>query len=175
MSTDAQLAEQIEERAQALGQELEKRHWKVTTAESCTGGAIAAAITAVAGASNWFDGAVVSYANRIKRNLLSVSREDLEELGAVSEEVVRQMASGVLGLMDANIAIAVSGIAGPDGGTDEKPVGTVWIALAHSEGQEPVDIDARRFQFEGDRARVQGQTVVEALGMMLELVREHPV
>ncbi|KUJ81669.1 CinA family protein [Microbulbifer flavimaris] len=174
MSTD-NLPQQIAERARALGEELEKRRWRVTTAESCSGGAIAAAITAVAGASHWFDGSVVSYANRIKRNLLSVSRKDLEELGAVSEEVVRQMASGVLGLMDANIAVAVSGVAGPDGGTDEKPVGTVWIALAHSEGQEPVDIDARCFHFDGDRAQVQGQTVAEALGMMLELVREHPV
>ncbi|WP_237065926.1 CinA family protein [Microbulbifer guangxiensis] len=174
MSTDANLAAQIEGRARALGEELEKRRWKVTAAESCTGGGIAAAITAVAGASQWFDGSVVSYANRIKRNLLSVSREDLDELGAVSEEVVRQMASGVLGLMDANVAVAVSGIAGPDGGSDEKPVGTVWIALAHSEGQEPVDIDARLFHFEGDRAQIQGQTIAEALDMMLALVREHP-
>ncbi|GAA5525630.1 nicotinamide-nucleotide amidohydrolase PncC [Microbulbifer aestuariivivens] len=175
MSTEPALTEQIAERALALGEELEARHWKATTAESCTGGAIAAAITAVAGASNWFDGAVVSYANRIKRNLLSVSEEDLQALGAVSEQVVRQMASGVLGVMDANVAVAVSGIAGPDGGTEEKPVGTVWIALAHSEGQEPVDIDARCFHFDGDRAQVQGHTVLKALDMMLALVREHPL
>lgn len=161
--------------AQSLGEELHQRGWQVTAAESCTGGGIAAAITAVAGASNWFEGSVVSYANRIKRDLLKVAEGDLENFGAVSEQVARQMACGVLALMDANIAVAVSGIAGPDGGTDEKPVGTVWIAWAHAEGQEPVDIDARCFHFSGDRAAVQAQTVAEALRGMLALVREHPV
>lgn len=160
--------------AQQLGEELHKRGWKVTAAESCTGGGIAAAITSVAGASEWFEGSVVSYANWVKRELLSVSGDDLEELGAVSQEVVRQMASGVLGLMDANVAVAVSGIAGPEGGTEDKPVGTVWIAVAHSEGQEPVSIDADCCHFEGDRAAVQEQTVAEALRRMLALVREHP-
>ncbi|MFI2812819.1 MULTISPECIES: CinA family protein [Microbulbifer] len=160
--------------ARELGEELHKRDWKVTAAESCTGGAIAAAITSVPGASDWFEGSVVSYANWVKRELIAVSGDDLEELGAVSEEVARQMASGVLGLMDANVAVAVSGIAGPDGGTEEKPVGTVWIALAHSEGQEPVTIDASCFHFEGDRAAVQEQTVAEALRELLALVREHP-
>ncbi|WP_323847279.1 CinA family protein [Microbulbifer magnicolonia] len=161
--------------AQSLGEELEKRGWHVTAAESCTGGGIAAAITSVPGASNWFEGSVVSYANRIKRDMLRVSGEDLETFGAVSEQVARQMASGALALMDANVAVAVSGIAGPDGGTEEKPVGTVWIAWAHSEGQEPVDIDAKRFHFGGDRAAVQRQTVAEALKGILELVRAHPV
>ena len=165
----------IHKLAQALGEELLQRGWHVTAAESCTGGAIAAAITSVPGASNWFEGALVSYANRIKRDMLAVSGDDLESFGAVSEEVVRQMASGVLAMVDANVAVAVSGIAGPDGGTEEKPVGTVWIAWAHSEGQEPVDIDARCFHFEGDRAAVQAQTVAEALKGMLALVREHPV
>ncbi|MEW5249295.1 CinA family protein [Microbulbifer sp. 2201CG32-9] len=171
MNLDTELAEQIAERALALGEELDRLQWRVTAAESCTGGAIAAAITSVAGASQWFDGSVVSYANRIKQNLLSVSQRDLEQLGAVSEEVARQMASGVLALMDANIAVAVSGIAGPDGGTEDKPVGTVWIALASSQGQEPVSIDARCFHFHGDRSRIQELTVAEALAMMLALVR----
>ncbi|SEA49789.1 CinA family protein [Microbulbifer marinus] len=160
--------------AQSLGEELQKRNWFCTTAESCTGGGIAAAITAVAGASNWFEGAVVSYANRIKCDLLSVCAEDLETFGAVSEQVARQMASGALALMDANVAVAVSGIAGPEGGSDEKPVGTVWIAWAHAEGQEPVDIDAKCFHFSGDRARVQAQTIAEALRGMLALVQAHP-
>lgn len=164
----------IAELASALGEELHKREWHCTTAESCTGGAIAAAITAVPGASNWFEGSVVSYANRIKRDLLLVQEEDLEAFGAVSEQVARQMASGVLGVMDANIAVAVSGIAGPEGGSEEKPVGTVWIAWAHSEGQEPIDIDARLYHFSGDRAQVQAQTVAEALRGMLALVRSHP-
>lgn len=160
--------------AESLGEELQKRGWHATAAESCTGGGIASAITSVAGASNWFEGSLVSYANRIKRDMLAVSEEDLETLGAVSEEVARQMASGALAMMDANVAVAVSGIAGPDGGSEEKPVGTVWIAWADSEGQEPVDIDAKCFHFDGDRAAIQRQTVAEALKGMLELVRTHP-
>ena len=159
--------------AQALGAALQGRGWHVTAAESCTGGGIAAAITSVAGASNWFEGSLVTYADRIKRDLLQVSEEDLKTFGAVSEQVARQMASGVLALMDANIAVAVSGIAGPDGGSEGKPVGTVWIAWAHVDGQEPTHIDARCFHFEGDRAAVQRQTVFEALRGMLTLVRAH--
>ncbi|MCW8128325.1 CinA family protein [Microbulbifer halophilus] len=160
--------------AQALGEELHKRNWRATTAESCTGGGVAAAITSVSGSSDWFEGALVSYANRIKRELLGVSKEDLESFGAVSEQVARQMASGALALMDANVAVAVSGIAGPEGGTEEKPVGTVWIAWADAAGQEPMEIDARCFQFNGDRAAVQAGAVAAALQGMLELVRAHP-
>ncbi|WP_445355903.1 CinA family protein [Microbulbifer sp. EKSA008] len=166
---------EITELARELGGELEKRDWRVTSAESCTGGAIAAAITSVAGASSWFDGSIVSYANRIKNGVLGVDSNDLKQFGAVSEPVARQMACGVLAMMDANLAVAVSGIAGPDGGTAEKPVGTVWIAWAHAEGQEPVQIDAKCFLFSGNRAEVQSQTVVEALKGMLKVVREHPV
>ncbi|WHI48148.1 CinA family protein [Microbulbifer sp. TRSA001] len=166
---------EITELARELGGELEKRDWRVTSAESCTGGAIAAAITSIAGASNWFDGSIVSYANRIKNGVLGVDSDDLKRFGAVSEPVARQMACGVLAMMDANLAVAVSGIAGPDGGTAEKPVGTVWIAWAHAEGQEPVQIDAKCFLFSGNRAEVQSQTVVEALKGMLRIVREHPV
>ncbi|MDP5210174.1 CinA family protein [Microbulbifer sp. 2205BS26-8] len=159
--------------ARQLGVALEKRRWRVTTAESCTGGAVAAAITSVAGASNWFDGAIVSYANRIKHSVLGVDARDLKLFGAVSEPVARQMACGVLAMMDANLAVAVSGIAGPDGGTEEKPVGTVWIAWAHAEGQEPVQIDASCFHFRGDRSAVQAQTVVEAIRGMLSVLDEH--
>ncbi len=167
--------DEIHSLAAELGEELHKRRWHATAAESCTGGGIAAAITSVPGASNWFEGSLVSYANRIKRDMLAVDGEDLETFGAVSEQVARQMASGALAVMDANVAVAVSGIAGPDGGTAEKPVGTVWIAWAHSEGQEPVTIDAKCFHFNGDRAAIQRQTVAEALKGMLELVRVHPV
>lgn len=165
---------EISQLAQALGEELQKRKWHATTAESCTGGGVAAAITSIAGASDWFEGALVSYANRIKSELLGVDEEDLKSFGAVSEEVARQMASGALGLMDANVAVAVSGIAGPEGGTEEKPVGTVWIAWADAVGQEPMDIDAKCFHFKGDRAAIQAQAVAEALRGMLELVRAHP-
>ncbi|WP_444921490.1 CinA family protein [Microbulbifer sp. CnH-101-G] len=161
--------------AQQLGEELGKRHWFATSAESCTGGAIAAAITSISGASNWFDGSIVSYADRIKHSVLGVDVKDLKLFGAVSEPVARQMACGVLAMMDANLSVAVSGIAGPNGGTEEKPVGTVWIAWAHAEGQEPVQIDARCFHFQGDRTTVQAQTVVEAIKGMLAILDDHPV
>ncbi|WP_078084929.1 CinA family protein [Microbulbifer mangrovi] len=164
---------EIRQLAASLGRVLQSLGWKVTAAESCTGGAVAAAITSVAGASAWFEGSVVSYADRIKRDFLSVDQKDLEELGAVSESVVRQMAVGVFNRLDANLAVAVSGIAGPDGGTEEKPVGTVWIAWAHGEGQEPVTVDARCMHFSGSRAEIQTQTVVAALQGLLDIAESH--
>lgn len=164
---------EIRQLAAKLGRVLQSLEWKVTAAESCTGGAIAAAITSVAGASAWFDGSVVSYADRIKRDFLGVDEQDLKELGAVSESVVRQMAVGVLNRLDANLAVAVSGIAGPEGGTEEKPVGTVWIGWAHGEGQEPVKADARCMHFSGSRAEIQAQTVAEALKGMLDIAESH--
>ncbi|MFV8782040.1 CinA family protein [Microbulbifer sp. SA54] len=167
------LEKEIAALATRLGAALQSLGWQVTTAESCTGGAIAAAITSVAGASNWFEGGIVSYANRIKRDLLGVDQKDLDEFGAVSEPVVRQMAMGVLNRLDANLSVAVSGIAGPDGGSEDKPVGTVWIAWAHGEGQEPVTINAQCMHFAGERAEIQAQTVVEALKGLLAIVAEH--
>ncbi|WGL16610.1 CinA family protein [Microbulbifer bruguierae] len=163
----------IQHQAEELGAHLQALRWRVTTAESCTGGAVAAAVTSVSGASAWFDGAIIAYANRIKRGLLGVDPEDLEVFGAVSEPVVRQMAVGVLNRLDANLAVAVSGIAGPDGGSDDKPVGTVWIAWAHGQGQEPVAVEARCMHFNGSRAEVQAQTVAEALTGLLAIAREH--
>jgi nicotinamide-nucleotide amidase len=109
---------------------LEEKKASMATAESCTGGYIAHLITSHAGSSAYFKGSVVSYSNEIKENLLGVSPEDLEKYGAVSQEVVEQMAIGVRDKMNVDYAIATSGIAGPDGGTEEKPVGTVWIAIA---------------------------------------------
>lgn len=159
--------------AEKLGEVLLRLGWKATVAESCTGGAIAAAITSVAGASAWFDGSVVSYSNRIKRDLLGVDQRDLDEFGAVSEAVVRQMAVGVLNRLDANLSVAVSGIAGPDGGSEEKPVGTVWIGWAHGEGQEPVQADARLMHLDGNRSQIQSQAVTEALEGMLQIAESH--
>jgi nicotinamide-nucleotide amidase len=109
---------------------LEEKKASMATAESCTGGYIAHLITSHAGSSAYFKGSVVSYSNDIKENLLGVSPEDLEKYGAVSQEVVEQMAIGVRDKMNVDYPIATSGIAGPDGGTEEKPVGTVWIAIA---------------------------------------------
>ena len=108
---------------------LDERSLTIATAESCTGGAVSQAITSVAGCSAVMRGAVVAYHNDVKNTVLSVSADTLESVGAVSEEVVRQMVCGVSRLMMADCAIATSGIAGPGGGTLEKPVGTVWVAV----------------------------------------------
>jgi PncC family amidohydrolase len=108
---------------------LRERGFTLSTAESCTGGGVAAAVTSVSGSSEIFKGGVVAYANEIKRDVLSVSEESLLAYGAVSEEVVRQMVAGVASLMHTECAIATSGVAGPGGGTPEKPVGTVWTAF----------------------------------------------
>lgn len=113
----------------ALGKILKKVHKTLATAESCTGGGIASAITSVPGSSEYFLGTVVAYSNALKQQLLKVPEHIIQEYGAVSEQVVRAMAEGVLHLTGSDYAIAVTGIAGPDGGTPEKPVGTVWIAV----------------------------------------------
>jgi len=113
-----------------IGQLLKAQGKTLSTAESCTGGTIAAMITSVPGSSAYFKGSVVSYDNEVKQNVLKVNHNDLLQFGAVSQQVVEQMAAGALDLLKTDYAIAVSGIAGPDGGTPEKPVGTIWIAVA---------------------------------------------
>ena len=142
-----------------LGQQLLMRQWHVATAESCTGGGLAAAITQVAGSSQWFECGIVSYANRIKQQVLQVNAEALTSDGAVSEAVVIQMVRGVLLLSDADIAVAISGIAGPSGGSDGKPVGTVWFAWALASGETRTEL----FHFGGDRVQVQYQAVEQGL------------
>lgn len=156
--------------ASRLGELLMARRWRVTTAESCTGGGIAAAITDVAGASAWFEQGFVTYSNRVKEKQLGVPAEDLSDHGAVSEAVVKAMASGALRQSQADIGVAVSGIAGPDGGTAEKPVGTVWVAWAtqHMARQQ-------RFHFSGNRAQVRQQTLVAALEGLISLTEETTV
>ncbi len=137
---------------------LASRGLKVATAESCTGGSVSAAITAVPGASEVMQGAVVSYSNDVKTSVLGVDPKAIEAVGAVSEPVVRQMAAGVARLCDADCAIATSGIAGPGGGTPDKPVGTVWICVL-----TPAGSHAWCFHFPGDRERVVGRAVMTAL------------
>lgn len=159
--------------AQRLGRALEARGWRVTTAESCTGGGIAAAITEVAGSSAWFEYGLVTYANGAKQRLLGVSAETLEAEGAVSEAVVRQMARGALSLAEADLAVAVSGVAGPGGGSPDKPVGTVWLGWSRS-GDGGVESGARCCHFDGDRAAVRSQTVVAALEQLLVLTERFP-
>ena len=149
----------VEQLSAILGKKLRARDWRVATAESCTGGGIAAAITTVAGSSEWFEYGIVSYANQAKQKLLNVSAETLVQYGAVSEAVVRQMVTGVLAISGANIAVAVSGIAGPDDDGSDLPVGTVWFAWGLASGE----IRTERFHFPGDRTGVQLQAVEQGL------------
>ncbi|MDR7090086.1 MULTISPECIES: nicotinamide-nucleotide amidohydrolase family protein [Cellvibrio] len=152
--------------SQRLGEQLLQRNWRIATAESCTGGGVAAAITAISGSSAWFEYGIVSYANAAKEKLLGVSSETLAREGAVSEAVVIEMARGVLALSGADIAVAISGVAGPSGGSPEKPVGTVWFAWVTATGEIKTELK----HFDGDRAEVQKQAVVLALEGVMILV-----
>lgn len=145
--------------SQRLGEQLLQRNWRIATAESCTGGGVAAAITAIPGSSTWFEYGIVSYANAAKEKLLGVSSETLAREGAVSEAVVIEMARGVLALSGADIAVAISGVAGPSGGSPEKPVGTVWFAWVTATGKIKTELK----NFDGDRAEVQRLAVMRAL------------
>lgn len=149
-----------------LGEALLARGWRVATAESCTGGGIAAAITAVAGSSAWFEYGIVSYANAAKEQLLQVAPQTLLQHGAVSKAVVEAMVAGALALSGADIAVAVSGVAGPTGGTPEKPVGTVWFAWGLASGA----MHSECFHFTGDRCSVQSQAVAQGLRGLLKLL-----
>ncbi len=148
----------------ALGQALRARGMRVATAESCTGGLIAAACTSVAGSSDWFERGFVTYSNAAKIALLGVDEALLQAHGAVSEPVARAMAEGALARAPVQRAVAVTGIAGPGGAVPGKPVGTVWLALAQSDG---VTL-AQRLQLAGDRAAVREATVTAALQAMLQ-------
>ncbi|MCB9055883.1 MAG: competence/damage-inducible protein A [Chitinophagales bacterium] len=128
---------------EVIGGILKEQHKTLATAESCTGGYIAHLITSIPGSSSYFNGTVVSYANEVKRNVLGVLQETLDTHGAVSEETVIQMATGVRQKLNTDYALATSGIMGPDGGTDEKPVGTVWIAVANAEKTETLKLNLR--------------------------------
>lgn len=148
--------------AEALVHELASSGKMLASAESCTGGWVSKAITDVAGSSDVFAYGIVSYSNAAKESLLGVDRETLDKYGAVSAAVVEQMATAALERSDANIAVAVSGVAGPGGGSKEKPVGTVWFAWAFGDGSA-VKTETERQQFTGDRDRVRELTVVHAL------------
>lgn len=152
--------------AGALVAELGRRSMTIATAESCTGGAVSKAITSVPGCSSVMRGAVVAYHNDVKAGVLGVAPAVLETVGAVSEEVVRQMVRGVSSLLSADCAIATSGIAGPGGGTPEKPIGTVWVAVKACE-----KVVARKLQLvDSGRLRNVENATQEALRMMLELL-----
>ena len=152
-----------------LGEILKQKNATIATAESCTGGRLAAALNALPGSSSYYLGSVVAYANDVKQQVLGVEQDTLAQHGAVSEQTVREMAEGVRRLMHADYAIATSGIAGPDGGTEDKPVGTVWIAWATPEGTV-----AERFQFGVARLREQitQRAVTTALVRMIQVVKQ---
>jgi nicotinamide-nucleotide amidase len=150
-----------------IGKLLKDNKLTVATAESCTGGYIAHLLTSIAGSSDYYKGSVVAYSNEIKSDLLSVSTEDLHAHGAVSKEVVEQMANGVRERMKADVAIATSGIAGPTGGTIEKPVGTVWIAIA-----TPHKTASQCFQFGQFRERNIVRSAIAALAMLKKEIGE---
>ncbi len=157
--------------SEALVGELLATGKTVSTAESCTGGWVAKSITDNSGSSGCFGYGVVSYSNGAKESLLGVNPATLEEHGAVSEAAVREMADGALHLSGADIAAAVSGVAGPDGGSEDKPVGTVWFAWATRTKDKP-DIDAEKRFLKGDRDRIRAQSVVIALQGIRERIRE---
>lgn len=144
---------------------LRKHSYHLASAESCTGGNIAHMVTAIAGCSDVFNGSVVSYANEVKTNVLGVDSKDIERYGAVSEPVVRQMVEGVARLCGAECAVATSGIAGPGGGSEDKPVGTVWIAVRTPDG-----IRTELCHFRGDREAIIARASTKALIMLLECV-----
>lgn len=153
------MTEAFTEQAEQLGARLLAAGLTVTTAESCTGGGIAKALTACNGSSQWFEFGFVTYANRAKQQLLGVSEASLNSYGAVSEAVVLEMARGALAVSGADLAVAVSGIAGPGGGSQEKPVGTVWFCWQRCGG----DPRTHCFQFEGNRAAVRTQAIEAGL------------
>lgn len=160
---------ETEDLATALVARLVEKGLTLTTAESCTGGWIAKAITDVAGSSACFGYGIVSYSNDAKMRLLNVTDALLTEHGAVSEPVVRAMAGGALRISDADVAVAVSGVAGPSGGTAEKPVGTVWFAYS-LRSQEGPTTDAECVRFDGERVDVRLRTVIHALTGLLDRV-----
>lgn len=151
-----------------LADALRARGWRMATAESCTGGMIAAACTDLAGSSDWFERAVVSYSNQAKTDLLGVPAALLAQHGAVSEPVVRAMAEGVQRSSGADLTVAVTGIAGPGGGTPAKPVGTVWFGFARRSADGSLQVASEQRRFAGDRAQVRRATVEHALRGLLQ-------
>ncbi|TAK73306.1 MAG: CinA family protein [Gammaproteobacteria bacterium] len=156
-----QLAEQV-------GIKLKQRGLMLTAAESCTGGGLSYWITSIPGSSAWFDRGFVTYTNEAKIEMLDVNPQTIAHFGAVSEQTAREMAEGALQRSHAHISIAITGIAGPAGGTAQKPVGTVWIAFA----QQGVPTQAQENIFPGDRQAVREKTITVVLNKLLELATQ---
>ena len=157
--------ENLVELARQVGQIMLERDWHLATVESCTGGWVAKTITSVSGSSLWFDCALVTYSNESKNKLAGVPVELIDTHGAVSAQVAEAMAGGVIARSNATAAIAVTGIAGPDGGSVQKPVGTVFIAW-----QVPGHgVRSERFHFHGDRDAIRRQSVAAALAQLVTI------
>ncbi|MCP5407830.1 MAG: nicotinamide-nucleotide amidase [Chromatiaceae bacterium] len=157
---------ELEHSASELGDRLRSQALTIATAESCTGGWVAKVLTDIAGSSAWFERGFITYSNAAKQEMLGVRPDLIDTEGAVSEAVVREMVRGVIANSDADLALAVSGIAGPGGGTPEKPVGTVWFAW----GRSGSAVVTRMLRFSGDRERVRRQAVLAALRGALDLI-----
>ena len=160
--------ERLSKLAAEIGCVLVAQQLKLTTVESCTGGWIGQSLTAVAGSSVWYDRGVVTYSNASKSELVGVPSELISRSGAVSEAVVRAMARGALSHSPDDLALAVTGIAGPDGGSADKPVGTVWLGWIARTGMER----AEQYLFTGDREAVRRQSVMEALSGLIRFLEE---
>ena len=156
----------IEELVKQLAAKLTEKGWMLATAESCTGGMIAAACTDLAGSSQWFDRGFVTYSNEAKTEMLGVPAELIAKHGAVSEEVVRAMAEGAIRHSRAQVSIAVTGVAGPAGGTVEKPVGTVWVGWCLKDQTQ-----VQCLHLAGTRSDVRAATLTKALHRLCELVQ----
>ena len=155
----------MNELTQKVGAALKERGLMLVTAESCTGGWAAMEVTAIAGSSDWFERGYVTYSNAAKREALGVAEETLERHGAVSEQTAREMAAGALKNGRGQVALAITGVAGPTGGSRDKPVGTVCFAWAHGS-----KISSQTRRFDGDRESVRRQSVVHALQGLLQLL-----
>lgn len=163
MASDGELSEL----ARQVGHGLKAAGWRLALAESCTGGWVGKLVTDVAGSSAWFERGLITYSNEAKQQLLGVTAAALSRSGAVSAEVAEAMAQGALASSAANLALAVTGIAGPDGGSADKPVGLVWFALAVKHGAA----ETLSRQFDGDRDAVRRQAVQTGLNLILAATR----
>lgn len=152
-------------RAERLAEQLQARHLSLSTAESCTGGWIGKVCTELPGSSRWFLGGILSYSNAAKVRLLLVPEMTLVQQGAVSQAVAESMAQGALEALGSQLAVAVTGIAGPDGGSPDKPVGTVWLAWADRHR-----VNSERFLFTGDREQIRRQAVAQSLDGLMTFI-----
>ena len=157
----------LETLALEVGRELKNRHLKLATAESCTGGGLSYWVTSIAGSSDWFDRGFVTYSNQAKLDMLAVNAQTLATHGAVSEQTAREMAAGALKLSKADMSIAITGIAGPNGGSIEKPVGTIWLAWAKRNGT----IHTETHIFAGNRDEVRTRTIERALQILILYIK----